>query len=119
MPNKLGGQRSGQNNRQGSFRRLKRHRRLPGSALKTDRVQAMKESTTYQGIVEEGREEGREQGRIEEARKIILRQGKKKFGKANAAITAALEGTADLERLERLSDRLLTAASWQDLLDAE
>ena len=78
-------------------------------------VQAMKESTTYQGIVEEGREEGR----IDEARKIILRQGKKKFGKPTAAIVTVIEGTDDLDRLERLSDRLLTASSWQDLLDAE
>ncbi len=78
-------------------------------------VQAMKESTTYQGIVEEGREEGR----IEQTRKIILRQGKRKFGKPTAAIAAVIEGTDDLHRLERLSDRLLTASSWQDLLDAE
>lgn len=71
----------------------------------------MKESTTYQAIVEEGQ--------IKEARKLILRQGKKKFGRPTAAVTRTLEGTEDLDRLERVHDRLVTAASWQDLLDAE
>ena len=71
----------------------------------------MQESVTYQAIVEEGQ--------IKEARKIILRMGKKKYGRPPAAVTRALESTQDLDRLERLSDRLLTAASWTDLLDAE
>jgi hypothetical protein len=74
-------------------------------------VQAMKESTTYQGIVAEGR--------VDEARRIILRQGKKKFGRPSAAVMAALENTSDLDRLERLSDRVLIASSWRELLDVE
>lgn len=76
-------------------------------------VRAMKESTTYQGILEEGRIEGR----IEEARRIILRLGRKKFGKPSAAIQNAIESFTNLERLERLTDRLVGASSWQELLE--
>ncbi len=90
-------------------------RRRDGAGLGPKRVfegvQAVKESTTYQAIVEEGQ--------IKEARKLILRHGKRKFGRPTAAVARALEGTEDLDRLERLSDRLLTAASWTELLDAE
>src|SRR5438046_592442 len=51
----------------------------------------MKESTTYQAILHEGR--------IEEARKLLLRQEIKKLGKLNAAISATLEATVSLRRL--------------------
>ncbi|MCI0642609.1 MAG: DUF4351 domain-containing protein [Gemmataceae bacterium] len=74
-------------------------------------AQAVEESTTYQGIIEKGQ--------VKEARRIILRMGKKKFGKPKAAVQAAIEGTEDLERLERLTDRLLTADNWQELLGIE
>jgi hypothetical protein len=74
-------------------------------------VQAVEESTTYQAIVEEGC--------IKQTRKLIIRQGRKKFGRPPAAVTRALEGIEDLDRLERLSDRVLTAASWTEMLDVE
>ena len=74
-------------------------------------VQAVEESTTYQAIVEEGQ--------IREVRKLILRHGKRKFGRPTAAVTKALEASEDLDRLERLLDRVFTATSWQALLDAE
>jgi len=41
----------------------------------------MKESTTYQAIVREGREEGRDEGRTEEARRMLLLVGETKFGR--------------------------------------
>jgi hypothetical protein len=50
-------------------------------------VQAVKDSTTYQKILRDGRAEGH----IEEARRIVLRQGTKRFGEPEAAILAALE----------------------------
>jgi hypothetical protein len=74
-------------------------------------VHAVQESVTYQAIVEEGEIKG--------ARKFILRLGKKKFGRTPAAVTKALEAIEDLDRLERLSDRLLTAKNWTDLLGDE
>ena len=69
----------------------------------------MRESTTYMGIIEEGR--------IEEAQRIILRQGKKRFGKPSAAVQSAIQGLASIERLERLTDRLLEVSSWKELLE--
>jgi predicted transposase YdaD len=75
-------------------------------------VRAMKESVTYQAIVDEGRAEGR----ITEARAILLRQGQKRFGPPTAEMRAALEAITSIERLELLAERLLDVESWQELL---
>jgi hypothetical protein len=69
----------------------------------------MKESSGYQIILDEGR--------LDEAKKILLRLGRQSFGVPSEAIKASLEAISDLERLERMSDRVLTAASWSELLD--
>jgi predicted transposase YdaD len=79
-------------------------------------VRSMKESVTYQAILEEGEEKGVLKGALAEARKIVLRQGRVRFGPPDAQAMAALERIADIERLEELSERLLSAASWQELL---
>jgi predicted transposase YdaD len=83
-------------------------------------VIAMKESVTYQAILREGKAEGRAEGRAEgtrqELHKVLLRQGRKRFGPPDSATAAALEAISDLDRLERMSDRMLEAASWDDLL---
>ena len=63
----------------------------------------MRESSTYQAILSEGR--------AEEARRIVLRQGRQKFGPPEARISAALHRISDVERLERLADRVLSAGS--------
>jgi predicted transposase YdaD len=79
----------------------------------------MKESSTYQKILREGREvgreEGREEGRANEARAIIKRQGTRRFGKPAAEYELKLDTIADVERLEELTDRILDATSWDDL----
>jgi predicted transposase YdaD len=51
----------------------------------------------------------------EEARKILLMQGSKRFGPADVIVTTAVNGINDLEELERLSERLLDVHSWQEL----
>ena len=79
-------------------------------------VTGMRESSTYQAILQEGREEGREEGRVEGARRLLLRLGTRKFGLPDASTAESLERIDDLDMLERLSDDLLTAASWSDLL---
>jgi predicted transposase YdaD len=88
----------------------------------------MKESTTYQAILEEGRIEGlnqglnqglyqgRNEGRTEEARNILLRLGTKRFGPLPPHIQAEIAGIASVERLERLTDRVLDVESWEELL---
>lgn len=83
-------------------------------------VRAMKESSTYQAILEEvrevGRVEGREEGRAEEAQALILRLGRKRLGDASAEAEAVLRSILDRPRLERIAERVLEVESWSDLL---
>ena len=76
----------------------------------------MRDSTTYQAIVREGLQEGRRGGA--EARRLLLRQGTRRFGTPDAAIIAAVEAIDDVDRLESLTDRIFdaTAGDWNDLL---
>jgi hypothetical protein len=71
-------------------------------------VRAMRESSTYQAILDEGR--------IEEAQGMILLQGRDKFGSPSDVITAALKTITDLERLHRMGRRILIVSSWDELL---
>jgi hypothetical protein len=73
-------------------------------------VVSMKESSTYQAILLEGREEGA----VIEARKVLRLQGDNVFGKPDAPTIARIE-VLDLEKLERLLERLPTVSSWQEL----
>jgi hypothetical protein len=75
-------------------------------------VRAMRDSDTYLAILDEGREEGR----LDEVRKLIVRQGRKGLGEPGERAAATLAALTDLERLERLFDRLGEAQSWEELL---
>ena len=66
------------------------------------------ESTYYQGIVSKGQ--------LKEAKRMLLRQGRTKFGAPDPATTAAIEAMSDLERIEDLGECLLLVSSWQELL---
>jgi predicted transposase YdaD len=77
-------------------------------------VRAMKESTTYQAILDEGRGEGR----VEEARRLLLLLGSERFGPPDARVQAALDAMDAVEPLERLSQHLLKVESWEELLAA-
>lgn len=87
-------------------------------------VLSMKESTTYQAILQEGLQEGRQKGRQEglaegavtEARKLLLQLGSKKLGRPSARTQAALAKIADLGRLEALIGRLELVENWHALL---
>lgn len=72
-------------------------------------VRKMRDSDTYMAIIDEGREE--------EAKSVILRQGKKRFGAPDESLSAKLTAISDLERLHRLEERMFDASNWQDLLD--
>jgi hypothetical protein len=89
-----------------------------GAAELLQGVRAMKESSTYQAILEEGRTEGRTEGQIEEARRVLLLLGDQRFGSPEARVRATIEGTTDLPRLEGWTARLLKAESWDELLAA-
>jgi hypothetical protein len=75
-------------------------------------VLTMKESVTYQAIIEEGEA----LGEAKEARKMILLQGQSKFGEPSAEAEAALNALSDVRQLEKLGVRLLRASSWEELL---
>jgi hypothetical protein len=64
----------------------------------------MRESTTYQYILEE------------EARKILLRLAQKRFGPPEIPIRVALESITDLERLEHMTERVSEVSGWEELL---
>lgn len=76
----------------------------------------MRESVTYQAILDEGREEGREEGRIDEVKRMIIRLGQKWLGAPGENATATLAALTDLERLELLLERLKDVRSWDELL---
>ena len=68
----------------------------------------MRESSTYQAILDEGR--------IEEAQKMILLQGGERFGTPREAINAVLTTITDLERLHRMGVRIFRVSTWDELL---
>jgi hypothetical protein len=68
----------------------------------------MQESTAYDEIMEEGE--------IKRSHRVILRQGRNRFGPPDPAIEGELTAIRDLDRLDRLIDAVLTANSWQELL---
>ncbi len=96
----------------------------------------MKESVTYQAILEEGMAEGKAkgmaegkakgmaegkakgmaEGKAEEARKVLLLLGREQFGEPSANILALLDAVTDLGRLEALAIRLLHVKTWEELL---
>jgi hypothetical protein len=87
-------------------------------------VRTMKESSTYQAILEEGMAEGMAKAALKAAKKveprkprrILLRLGRKHLGKPAAATLAQIEAIQDVERLEELTERLLEASTWPELL---
>jgi len=77
-------------------------------------VFSMRESSTYQAILDEGREEGR----IESLHKTILRQGQHRFGPASKSVQNKIMALTDRKRLERMTEQVLEVGSWQELLAA-
>ena len=72
----------------------------------------LEESSTYRLVIEEGRR----RGELDRARKIIVRLGGNKFGSPSPTVVTTVQGVSDLDRLDRMTDRLATATDWDDLL---
>lgn len=72
----------------------------------------MRESLTYQAILQDGRSEGEVVG----ARKLLRVRSAHRFGAADAVTVAALDAITDLAQLEALGERMASAHSWQELL---
>jgi predicted transposase YdaD len=78
-------------------------------------VQGTEESTTYQLILSRGEAKGEAKGEVNEARKIVLRLGRKRFGEPDAPVQKALRDRS-LDPLEVMIDRMLEVESWAELL---
>jgi hypothetical protein len=76
----------------------------------------LKDSSFYQVLQERAGEARERLGKIKQTKKLLIRQGRIRFGRLSKPIHAAIEAINDLEWLEHLSERLLTATSWADLL---
>ena len=72
----------------------------------------MKESTTYQAILREGR--------VSEAQRLLMLQGEIRFGSPDERILGNIEAIRDVEQLERLGRRVvdMNVHDWEDLLRA-
>ncbi len=77
-------------------------------------VQNMRESTTYQATLSEGRNEGR----VGEAQRMLLILGEARFREPDEATRGTIEAIRDVERLEQLTKRVLDTSihDWNGLL---
>jgi hypothetical protein len=73
-----------------------------------DGVRIMHETVAWDYYLEEGCIQGEQ--------RLLLRQGRKRFGEPGEEDITALKAIKDIERLERLGDAVFTANSWQELL---
>ena len=71
-------------------------------------VPDMEESSGYQLIMERGEQKA--------LIRTILKLGRLKFGEPTAEQMSALQGIRELDRLEELTDRSVTATTWEELL---
>jgi hypothetical protein len=79
-------------------------------------IRGIEESSVYQGILKKGEAKGRVEGRIEEAREVLLRQGREKLGPPGEKVEAEITALVDLDRLHDLIDRILHVSTWDELL---
>ncbi len=87
----------------------------------------LEDSETYHELVQEGMakgmQQGMQQGRLQgekaRSRILLLKQGGKKFGPADAATEAAVNAIDDLDHLDRLAVALLDVTTWTELLATE
>jgi predicted transposase YdaD len=83
-------------------------------------IRGIEESSVYQGILRKGeakgRAEGRAEGEAEGIRKALFIHGRKKLGPPDEETAARIAEIHDLDRLERLLERILDVSSWDELL---
>jgi len=70
--------------------------------------------------IEKGLEKGIDEGRIDHAQKLIIRLGTRRCGTPDSATQLLLASIKDLERLDRMHDRLTdpsgAVSAWHDIL---
>lgn len=86
----------------------------------TSGVRKMRESSTYQAILREGRDEGmimgRTQGMLDSSKQNLILLGTRKFGKPTVEQRAKIETETSREQLEIWLLSLLDAPDWTTLL---
>jgi hypothetical protein len=75
-------------------------------------VPAVRDSVYYQAVLEEGMEKGA----ILELQRTLLRLGRVPCGEPDERVRQTVLAITDLARLERMSERLFSVKTWQDLL---
>jgi hypothetical protein len=73
------------------------------------RYRAMEDSTTYQYIIE--------QGCLKWGRSTLLDLGAIRFGEPTEKVKTSIQELEDLSRIKRMEMRILTAGSWDDILE--
>jgi predicted transposase YdaD len=103
--------------------------RVPRSKLKLFQealtMVDLRDSSTYQLIVEEGMakgmekgmERGMEKGKAAGLRTMLLQIGARRLGSPATAVQEPLNAIDDIGRLQRMGERVLDVATWQELLD--
>lgn len=82
----------------------------------------MDDSTTVQELLQEGAAKAEAAALVREkarSRALLLKQGTKRFGPADAATEAAVNAIDDLDHLDRLAVALLDVNTWVELLATE
>jgi hypothetical protein len=73
-------------------------------------------SSTYQALMEEGKEIGREEGELEKAREMLVRLGRRRLGEPSKEMMEFLNNISNVTVLDGFADRLWDIESWADLL---
>jgi predicted transposase YdaD len=76
----------------------------------------LRESDTYQEILEEGEARGLIKGEAQGKREFLRRIGSRRFGAPGDAELATLAAITQDSELDRLADRLFDVENWHDLL---
>jgi predicted transposase YdaD len=79
-------------------------------------IHGIEESSTYQAILAEGEARGEAKGEAKEARKILLRRGRRFFGEPDPKVVSAIESVTDPEKLEALIDAIDNVSNWNELI---
>lgn len=70
---------------------------------------SLRESWTYQKVLEEGRAEGYEEGRVQVARETITLFAEKRFPATLTCVQERLEQISDLQTLHEIEEALFSA----------
>jgi predicted transposase YdaD len=79
-------------------------------------IRGIQESSVYQAIHAKGEAKGRAEGEAKGIAKSLIRMGSKRLGQPDERVKAAILEMTDQEQLNRLIDRVMDAATWDDLL---